>query len=392
MEMQSIKPAVLPSISFNGADLLQAAKACNLAVERRNSIPILSNIRLLGNGSSIYLTGTDLDMEISVSIPGQADSRFGITVTGTKLADVGKAAGKADVAMQFVPGTDSPFVRADITGKAAFNLQAISVADFPIMGIDKTGAHSFAISGHELRGLFEAVAFAVSLEETRYYLNGVYLHSVDVPGQATELRAVATDGHRLGHAAVPCPAGAGGMPGVIVPRKTVGALLRLWKGKACPENVMVTITESKVRFTWARHCLTSKVIDGTFPDYSRVIPTSFATTLSGNGRALLDTVKAVSFMGTTKDASVKITLEDGSTAAKLETNNPDCGSARDAVTVDVSGPGLEIGFNGRYLQDIIAAACPDGGTFRLELNSAGDPAKCWGTREGVFYILMPKRV
>ena len=242
--------------------------------------------------------------------------------------------------------------------------------------------YSFEVSAKDLFRLVEKTRFAISTEETRYYLNGIYLHTVD-----GKLRAVATDGHRLARVDMPLPSGADGMPGIIVPRKTVTELLKLLE--AGEESVKIAVSDTKIRFDLGNVTLTSKLIDGTFPDYGRVIPSENNKSMEVDGKLFASAVDRVSTISTDRSRAVKLDLDEGKVT--LAVNNPDSGSAPEELGIDYKGDALEIGFNARYLLDITQQL--DGPTAHFELSDSGSPTV---VRDGddpeALYVLMPMRV
>jgi DNA polymerase III subunit beta len=393
MEQSSIQAAARAAFISEPKALAKAAKAVCLVTERRNTIPILCNVRILCGSGKVFLTGTDLDMEFTASIPAEADGRFHATVNAKNFADL---AGKAKVNLTITAPLWTKYKRDDeslywdteeklqlAAGPVKVGLPVLPVSDFPVFK-PMEGAHSFEISGAALRGILEGVAFAISTEETRYYLNGVYLHSPSISGG---LVAAATDGHRLGEVMTPSWQ-AFGMPGVIVPRKTVSVLLKLWKGKECPETVRVSVTETGIKFAWAGAWLASKVIDGTFPDYHRVIPQSSGNVFRAQAADLDSCIAAVDSIGESKAVKLSIGV-----ACRISKNSPDCGVAASDLACGWSGDeGFEIGFNARYMRDVCAVASPDGGEITFEMADAGSPALVIGTRPNARYVMMPLRV
>lgn len=244
----------------------------------------------------------------------------------------------------------------------------------------------FTLSAAELRALIDRTRFAISTEETRYYLNGIYVHTARNMG-VDVLRAVATDGHRLARFEVPLPEGAEGMPGVIVPRKTVGELRKLIDETAV--EVTVSLSESKIRFAFDEAVLTSKLIDGTFPDYERVIPADNDKNLEVDCRTFAQAVDRVSAISTEKSRAIKLSIEKG--ALVLSASSPENGSAVEEIEAVYSSTPLEIGFNSRYLLDILAQV--EGDAVRFTMSDAASPTVVREVADGsAVYVLMPMRV
>jgi DNA polymerase-3 subunit beta len=246
--------------------------------------------------------------------------------------------------------------------------------------------HRFTVSAAELHRLIEKTQFAISTEETRYYLNGIFLHTIDVMGHAM-LRAVATDGHRLARVETDAPDGSSGMPGIIIPRKAVSEIVKLVETGVT--EVAIELSTSKIRLTFGEVVLTTKLIDGTFPDYQRVIPTANDKSLFIDKSSFAAAVDRVSTISSERGRAVKLALADH--RLTLSVTNPDSGSATEEIEVDYDQSAIEIGFNARYLLDITAQL--DGDTALLKLADSGSPTLIQD-REGAsaLYVLMPMRV
>jgi DNA polymerase-3 subunit beta len=246
--------------------------------------------------------------------------------------------------------------------------------------------HAFKLAAADLKRLIEKTQFAISTEETRYYLNGIYLHTA-TSGKKPTLRAVATDGHRLAQFELPLPAGAEGMPGVIIPRKTVAEIQRLIEDAEA--EIGIELSPSKIRFTIGNAVLTSKLIDGTFPDYARVIPLGNDKQLSVDKKEFEAAVDRVSTVSSERGRAVKLSLSSGKLV--LSVTNPDSGSATEEIEADYKADPLDIGFNSRYLLDI--AAQIEGETAVLKLADPGSPTLIQDKdTKGALYVLMPMRV
>jgi DNA polymerase III subunit beta len=271
------------------------------------------------------------------------------------------------------------------SGPAQFSLQTLPSDDFPALSVEDLD-HAFTLAASDLKRLIEKTRFAISTEETRYYLNGIYLHEAESDGKAT-LRAVATDGHRLAQVELPLPSGAKGMPGVIVPRKTVQELAKLVED--ADGEVRIELSSSKIRVSAGRVVLTSKLIDGTFPDYERVIPQGNDKRLEVDNASFKQAVDRVSTLSSDKGRAVKLALTDGKLT--LSVNNPESGSATEELVVDYGFDPLEIGFNARYLIDISDQL--DSETAEFLLADPGSPTMVRDVKDAsALYVLMPMRV
>jgi DNA polymerase-3 subunit beta len=270
-------------------------------------------------------------------------------------------------------------------GRSRFTLQTLPESDFPDIAAGEM-THKFTLAAADLKRLIEKTQFAISTEETRYYLNGIYLHTAGAGGN-TLLRAVATDGHRLAQVELPAPTGAEGMPGIIVPRKTVNEVQRLVED--VNGEVAVELSQAKIRFTLGSVVLTSKLIDGTFPDYGRVIPLGNDKQLEVDKKEFEQAVDRVSTIASERGRAVKLSLTSGRLV--LSVTNPDSGSATEEIEVTYEADPIDIGFNSRYLLDI--AAQIEGDTAVLKLADPGSPTLVQDKdAKGALYVLMPMRV
>jgi DNA polymerase-3 subunit beta len=363
--------------------LLRALGHVASVVERRTTIPILSNVMLRAADQALELKATDLEREVIERAPSDVQQTGALTVPAHLLHDIiRKLPDGAQIALQ----RDGSRERLNlVSGHARFALQMLPAEDFPDLAAGDM-SHQFELEAADLKRLIDKTRFAVSTEETRYYLNGIFLH-VATRGAEPTLRAVATDGHRLAQVDLPRPAGAEGMPGIIIPRKTVHELHRLLEDIETP--VAVDLSASKVRFVIGTVVLTSKLIDGTFPDYQRVIPQSNDKELRVSNALFTGAVDRVSTIASERGRAVKLNI--GADTLVLSVNNPEGGSATEELPVSYQGAPLEIGFNARYLLDIAAQLDSDTAVFRL-----ADPGAPTMVRDdedaGALYVLMPMRV
>ncbi len=363
--------------------LLKALNHVTSVVERRNTIPILSNVLFEADGDALRLTATDLEREVVETVPAKISAPGGITVSAHMIHDiVRKLPDGAEV--ELARGPEDGRVTLS-SGHSHFSLQILPAEDFPSL---QTGdfEHRFEVGAKELRRLIEKTRFAISTEETRYYLNGIYVHAVE-ENETNMLRAVATDGHRLAQVEFSLPEGAEGMPGVIVPRKTVSELHRLVEDTE--SAVLVELSSAKVRFSTGELVLTSKLIDGTFPDYARVIPEANNKVMNVSKTEFAGAVDRVSTLSSDKGRAVKLNIDGGKLI--LSVNNPDSGSATEELSVDYDSDPLEIGFNARYLLDISGQL--ESETAHFMLADPGSPTLVTDKGdESALYVLMPMRV
>ena len=372
-------------LTVERAALLRALAHVQSVVERRNTIPILSNALLEARSGALRITATDMDLAVVEKVPAEVSQDGATTVAAHTLYDIVR---KLPEGAQIEIGSGREEGRLDLrSGRSRLSLAALPSEDFPVT-TDGDTPHNFAVTAGELRTLIDRTQFAVSTEETRYYLNGIYLHAAKAEDSDGEvLRAVATDGHRLARVDVPLPKGASGMPGVIVPRKTVAELRKLVEeGEA---EIAVSLSETKIRFALESVVLTSKLIDGTFPDYKRVIPSNNDKALEVECDAFAKAVDLVSTISTEKSRAVKLSLGKGSLV--LSASSPEAGSASEELEVGYSAEALEIGFNSRYLLDITRQIGGRSALFMLA--DAASPTLVRDTADAsAVYVLMPMRV
>ncbi len=363
------------------ATLLRGLSHVQSVVERRNTIPILSNVLLEAQASgALRLMATDLDLQIDETIAAAVDQPGATTISAHTLFDiVRKLPEGSQVELSAAEGRIT--VNA---GRAKFTLATLPRDDFPMIAEGELPT-AFELPAETLKQIIDKTRFAISTEETRYYLNGIFLHVAD---EATPmLRAAATDGHRLARVTVPRPDGAESMPDIIIPRKCVAELRKLLD--EVDGSVGVSLSASKIRFDMGQAILTSKLIDGTFPDYSRVIPTGNDKILKIDPKSLMEGVDRVSTIATEKTRAVKMALDRDKVT--LSVTSPENGAAAEEVPGDYAAAGFEIGFNSRYLMDILAQI--EGDLVEVHLADAAAPTLI---RENdaspALYVLMPMRV
>ncbi|MEP3298691.1 MAG: DNA polymerase III subunit beta [Pseudoruegeria sp.] len=370
-------------ISIERGTLLKAVAQAQSVVERRNTIPILANVLIEAEGEHVSFRATDLDIEVVDKTLAQVERAGATTVSAVTLHEiVRKLPDGALVQLTEEAASGRLTVEA---GRSNFSLATLPKEDFPVMASAEYSAN-FSAKASVLRRLFDKSKFAISTEETRYYLNGVYMH-VSEGDNGPSLRCVATDGHRLARIDADLPSGASDMPGVIVPRKTVGELRKLLDDDDA--EIAVSVSETKVRFATHEITLTSKVIDGTFPDYTRVIPAGNTRKLEVDATAFAQAVDRVATVSSERSRAVKLALDEDRLV--LSVNAPDSGAAEEELAVAYSDERLEIGFNAKYLLEIASQVDRENAVFLF--NSSGDPTLM---REGgdlsAVYVVMPMRV
>jgi len=368
-------------LTIERAALLTSLGHVQSVVERRNTIPILSHVQIEASGATVKFRATDLELSVVEETAAMVETAGMATAPAHTLYDiVRKLPDGADVELSL----DQERRRLSLqAGRSRFALACLPNEDFPTIEDDDL-PHRFTLPAGELRRLVERTRFAISTEETRYYLNGVYMHATDDGGM---LRAVATDGHRLARFEIAAPAGAERLPGVIVPRKAIGEIHRLLGDG--DRDVAVSVSDSKIRFNVGNTVLTSKLIDGSFPDYERVIPSGNDKQLEVDSKVFAGAVDRVSTISTEKSRAVKLAMEGE--RLTLSANSPDAGSASEEIAVSYDAPAMEIGFNSRYLMEI--AAQINGESARFELSDSSAPTIIRDPEDASsLYVLMPMRV
>lgn len=369
--------------SIDRAALLRALNHVQSVVERRSTIPILSNVLMKAEDGMLSLATTDMDVEMTEALAADVTKTGATTVPAVTLHDiVRKLPDASKVQIEMDAAGNSMTVKA---GRSDFRLSCLPVSDFPQFGAAKLPV-SFSIPAADLRALIDRTKFAMSTEETRYYLNGIYVHATEHEGVEV-LRAVATDGHRLARFEMPLPDGAAGMAGVIIPRKTVLELRKLLEEAA--DAIQISLSENKVSFAFDHIILTSKLIDGTFPDYQRVIPSGNTKICDIDPKAFSQAIDRVSTISDGKSRAVKISLKDRTMV--ISANSPEAGSAKEEIEVQSDIPDLDIGFNARYLLDITSQISND--ACRMSMSDPSAPTIIQDTSDpSALYVLMPLRV
>jgi len=363
--------------------LLRCLSHVQSVVERRNTIPILSNVLIEASGEgALRVMATDLDLQVVEQMPAvSVEAPGAITVSAHLLFDIArKLPDGSQVSLQ--TSENRLVIKA---GRSRFQLPTLPRDDFPVI-VEGDLPTSFEIPAATLAQIIDRTRFAISTEETRYYLNGIFFHVTD-----DEMKAAATDGHRLARFTIPRPVGAEGMPDVIVPRKCVAELRKLLE-EALDASVLVDLSASKIRFSMGGTnavVLTSKLIDGTFPDYTRVIPTGNDKLLRLDPKSFYEGVDRVATIATEKTRAVKMSLDTD--RVTLSVTSPDNGTAAEELPADYNSAGFEIGFNANYLKDILNQI--EGDNVELHLADPGAPTLIrQNDKSPALYVLMPMRV
>lgn len=375
-------------LTIERAALLRSLGHVQSVVERRTTIPILSNVLLRGDGGELALSATDLDLEIVETVPADVSRAGAVTAPAHTLYDIVRKLPDGSQVEIDSEGEGGGILTLR-SGRSQFRLGSLAADDFPQMS-DGDAGKSFRMTAADLRQLIDRTRFAISTEETRYYLNGIYIHATKSKASGAEvpvLRAVATDGHRLARVELPLPEGAADIPGVIVPRKAVGEIRKLIDEAA--DAIDISLSETKIRFAFDSVVLTSKLIDGSFPDYERVIPSGNDKVMEVGSRPFANAVDRVATISTEKSRSIKLSLRVGNLV--LSATSPEAGSATEELEVDYSAGNIEIGFNSRYLLDIMQQISGD--VARFTMADAASPTVVRDVSDGTaLYVLMPMRV
>ena len=344
-------------------------------VEKRNTVPVLSNVRIEASNEGISFKATDMDTEITEIVDAKILENGSITAPAHMLYDiVRKLSDGSEIELTY---PDEKEQLSIASGRSKFSLSTIGVEDFPVISTDALPTN-FEMNRDELKDVIDRTQFAASTEETRYYLNGLYIHPKN-EGETKVLRIVATDGHRLACVETPLPEGAANMEGVILPRKTVGEIRKLLDDTAA-ESIQIALSDSKVRFTLADVTLASKLIDGTYPDYERVIPTDNDKILELNDR-----------VSVVAERTRAIKMIANKNHVIITTSSPDLGSAIEEVEATYDSESLEIGYNFRYLLDILSEI--KGDTAKFSFSDGASPSVIHDTSDAsAIYVLMPMRV
>lgn len=364
------------------SDLAPVLGLVSNIVERRNTIPILSHLAIERVDGGLRARMTDLDIEAEIDFSADIDTSFRAFTTPANLLQeiVKKLPDGSDITIEAKGEREAPDSVAVKSGRSRFSLQSLPVSDLVSMNLGDL-QHRISISSKMLLAAIGAVGFAISTEETRYYLNGIFMHPAE-----GGMMFVATDGHRLAKRFVPCESVPVDAPGVIIPRKTIAAL-----AKVLPKDGDITIewNDAKIVFTLPGIRILSKQIDGQFPDYKRVIPQNNGTVVSVTGKQLSAAVDRVQTISSERGRAMRFRFEDN--VLTLTVNNPDAGSAEEQIAFegDVS---FETGFNAKYVLEAISHLAED--DIRIALDDPASPAilRADGDHAENLIVLMPMRV
>ena len=373
-------------IKANSSDLLKALNHIHGIVEVRHTLPILSNIVLSAENNELNLSSTNLDIFCSDKIDAEIVNSGEISVPAITFFEIVKRLPSGSDVILSMGDEDTELILK--CGRSKFNLSTLKTEDFPILS-DKDLSTNFVISADELSRMIDKTKFAISNEETRYYLNGIFFHKAE-SNSIKFLRAVATDGHRLAQYDIPLPQGAEEITGIIIPKKTVFELRKVLDD--ADGDVSISLNENKIKFSFNNLKIISKVIDGTFPDYTKVIPQNNDKKFKTNNSELknaIDRVSAVAINEETKSKAIKLTIENNKLNLSVESQSK--GSAKEEIDISYNNEKVDIGFNSRYLMDICNEV--DGDEIDVNLLDSISPAIILDkTDENLFFVLMPMRI
>ena len=371
--------------SIDRSALLMALQHVHSVVERRNTIPILSNVLIEAKEDGVYLTATDMDIAVIEKVDMEKSEIIqlgSITTSAQMLYDIVRKLPENIKVELLSEKNDRLGIKAS---SSSFALNCLPSEDFPSIS-EEDFKHSFDIDAIDLIRLIDKTSFSMSSEETRYYLNGIYLHSIK-EGELNKLRTVSTDGHRLSRVDMSLPDGADGIPGVIIPRKTIMEIRKLLEDHT--GNISLSLSDTKIRLSFNNVILTSKLLDGTFPDYSRVIPEQNEKLVTISNQLISEAVDRVSTVSTDKTRAIKININKATLI--ISATNPDKGSASENIDIDYDGDEVEIGFNSKYVLDV--ARQIKGKDIIIKLSDAVSPTLVYDKDDKeVLFVLMPMRV
>jgi DNA polymerase-3 subunit beta len=379
-----MNPTVTMNLTVDRNVFLKALSHGQSVVERRTTIPVLSHVLLNATPEGLNLTTTDTDLTLVETVPAVVKTEGATTVAAHMLFDiVRKLPEGASVELNLLPETGQMTLKA---GRSRFTLSCLPADDFPQLS-QGVLPYRFSLPTQTFKKILDRTKFAMSTEETRYYLNGIYFHTVENAGQKV-LRAVATDAHRLAYMEVPLPSGAEDIPGIIISRKTITEVRKLMDEATA--QVIISLSASRIEFTFESAVLSSRLIDATYPEYQKAIPQNNTKTAIINAKDFADAVDRVATISSDKAKAIKVNLAGNNLT--LSAASHDLGSAVEEMAVDFTPDAVvEIGFNARYLLDIAQQIDED--EAQLFLADGDSPAIFEGmTKKEATYILMPMRV
>ncbi len=369
-------------ITVSKANLVKTLSHLYRIVEKKSNIPLLSNVKIEA-GDNLKFTAINTDLEIIEIIEGNINERGDITVPVHVMHDiVRKLPEDKDIEIKTTSDASNVIIKA---GNSEFTLPALPTTDFPVM-TTTTMPYKFKLTTSDLIKLIDKTQFAVSTEETRYFLNGIFFETLDKDGKKM-LRAVATDGHRLAKQDVLCPAGAEDMQKIIIPRKVIAELRNQLNDTS--DDISIETSETKARFSFGNTTITSNLVDGKFPDYAKVIPVDNNKEMEVDCKLFSEAVDRVSSVSYEKSKAIKLKISKSKLT--LLASTPDAGSAVEDIDADYDNESMEIAFNSRYVLDI--ATQIEGKFMKFIMSDASSPVIIKEIDDdSAIYVLMPMRV
>lgn len=382
--MQSLNESASIDLTVDTGKLQKALGHVQSVVERKNTIAILSNVMLEVSSDSISLTATDLEIAITEKLEANVEVAGSLTVPANTLYDI----------IRKLPDNEQVRIKGDASesGKilvksnlCEFSLSCLPANEFPV--IEKGDMqYNFELSPVELTNIIDKTRFAISNEETRYFLNGIYFHT-KIEDDINKICAVATDGHRLAKVQIDSPDGLEGMQGVIIPRKTILELRKLVEN--LNENVFISMSDTKIFFSCGNAQLLSKLIDGVFPDYEKVIPFANDKVLEVKTKSLIKSIDRVATIASEKTRAIRLVIESGKLT--LHASNEDNGTGNEIIEAEYSDDKIDIGFNSRYLLEMLSGI--ENETVKFFFNDGSSPALVKdGVDETSLFVVMPMRI
>jgi len=361
----------------NKSSLLKAISDVNGAVEKKNTIPVLQNIKISASEGLVFLHATDMDVLVVSKFACEIQKEGSTTVPAQMLFDLVRKIADAPIAISF-DGENKLQIKS---GKSKYNLPCIDSSEFPVLSEGELGAE-IKIDGKKLAKIIDKTRFAISNDETRYYLNGLFLQSTSTDSGA-ELRCVATDGHRLAlsYLAIETKENFG----VIIPRKSVAEIRKLIDSAS---NVKLAVSRVKIKVITDNATIISKLIDGEFPDYDKVLPKNNSNLVVLNRKNFAENLDRISTVANDKHRAVKLLIEAGKMELQVVTN--DGYSAYEEIEVSYEGEKIETGFNSRYLLEILSQVEKD--EISIRFRDGFSPALLEAKDANSVFVIMPVRV
>jgi DNA polymerase-3 subunit beta len=358
--------------------LLKAIANVNGAVEKKNTIPVLQNIKIEAKDDKVVLLATDMDILVTSSFESDMKTSGSTTVPAQMFFDIVR---KIPDGSSVMISQDSPTIMQIKSGKSKYNLPCIDASEFPNLSEGEL-SEEIEVEAEKFAKMIDKTRFAISNDETRYYLNGLFLQALQ-KDSGFELRTIATDGHRLALSFLVSDLKA---PfGVILPKKSVAEIRRIIDGS---KKVKIAVSRVKIKITTDQTTIVSKLIDGEFPDYDKVLPKNNTQIALINRRNFFDCVDRVSTVATDKHRSVKLIIENGKMSLQVNTN--DGSFAYEELDVNYSGERIETGFNSRYLLDIIGQI--DKEELLMRFKDGASPALIEAKDMSSVFVIMPVRI